>query len=312
MSSVKKKTAAKKSAKCSFSFQSVKIEALYPVMDAIAWLDLPDGKTIAQFAGIDPRTAGKLLKNCLEIGVAQTVGDETYVLQVPYPPKGDLAQKRSAIKDAMIRLPLLQHLRQFLNLGDTIENATRKAATMEGVINYDSKAFAPFLKWAAQLEVLKPGVSVEDLVDSAVESKVKRHQSKDSKIVAFLSHSSKDKAFIRQLASDLDRNGITVWLDEKEIRVGDSIVEKVGQGLADSDYFLIALSEHSVSSPWVTKELNHALVREIEKREVKILPLMLSECEIPDLIRDKLYADFSTSYKTGLSSLLESLKSRIE
>ena len=69
-------------------------------LDAIAFLDTPDIKAIAQFAGIDPRTAGKILKNATTIGIV-TEEDKTYTLSLPYPYKGSLEQKRIAIKEAM-------------------------------------------------------------------------------------------------------------------------------------------------------------------------------------------------------------------
>lgn len=37
----------------------------------------------------------------------------------------------------------------------------------------------------------------------------------------FLSHSSRDIEAVRPLADDLQRAGLDVWLDEKEIKVGD-------------------------------------------------------------------------------------------
>ena len=193
-------------------------------------------------------------------------------------------------------------------LGDNTENALRKAATVIGVTNFDPKAFAPLMKWGKQLDVVKPDLVVADLVDEAVATKEKRHIEHNQKIVAFLSHSSRDKPFIRQLATDLTKNDIIVWLDEQMIKVGESIVERVGQGLAESDYFLIALSDNSVNSEWVKKELNEALLKEIAERKVKVLPLKLSDCEIPALIRDKKYADFSSSYRAGLTDLLAAMR----
>lgn len=289
-------------------FQAANIEALFPVLDALAWLDFPDTSQVAQFAGIDPRTAGKLLKNCLSIGIAQTAAKEGFALTTPYPYKGDIEQKKTVIREALVRMPLLQHVRQFLNLGDSLDDAVRKAATLDGITDYDASAFGPLLKWSKQMNVLQPDLLIEDIIEDAIESKEERHRSTDKKIVAFLSHSSRDKPFIRQLASDLTKNGISVWLDEREIRVGDSIPDKVGQGLAESDFFLIALSENSVDSAWVKKELNQALVAEIEKRKTHILPLKLSECQIPQLIRDKKYADFSANYKEGLKDLLSTMQ----
>lgn len=306
----KKATTKKKSAsvsKCSLSFEPTNIDSLFPVLDALAWLDLPDNKQIAQFAGIDGRTVGKLLKNCLTIGIVQTATDSTYALALPYPYKGSHDQKVAVIRESLVRMPLMIHLRQFMSLGDSIDDALRKAATVTNITNYDSKALAPLMKWAKQLDVLEPNLIVDDLVDEAIQTKEARHKEDKSKIVAFLSHSSKDKTFIRQLAADLTRNNITVWLDEQMIKVGDSIADKVSQGLAESDYFLVALSENSTQSEWVKKELNQALLTEIEEKEVKVLPLLLSDCEIPALIKEKKYADFSQSYKSGLKSLLDAL-----
>jgi hypothetical protein len=126
--------------------------------------------------------------------------------------------------------------------------------------------------------------------------------------VAFLSHSSSDKPFIRQLAADLTANGVGVWIDEQRIRVGDSIPEKIAQGLAESDYFLIAISHHSISSEWVKKELNNALINEVQRRMVHILPLKLDDSAMPAIFADKKYANFSVSYRAGLDELLTSLK----
>ena len=46
----------------------------------------------------------------------------------------------------------------------------------------------------------------------------------------FLSHSHVDKPFVRRLASDLIDSGVKVWLDEAEILIGDSLIEKIGTG----------------------------------------------------------------------------------
>ncbi|WP_413582385.1 toll/interleukin-1 receptor domain-containing protein [Bdellovibrio sp. HCB288] len=291
-------------------FESANLESLYPVLDAISWLGMPDTKQIAQFAGVDPRTAGKLLKNCILVGIVESTANGNYSLKLAYPFKGSNEQKTAAIKEALLRMPLVINIRQFVSLGDNLESALRKAATVIGIDDFEPSNFAALLKWANHLKVLEPHFSVEEMVDEAVAQKENRHRNKTQKIVAFLSHSSKDKPFIRQLAADLESEGVSVWLDEQRILVGDSISEKIGQGLAESDYFLIALSDASMSSEWVKKELSAALLSEIEKRQVGVLPIKLSECEIPNLIKDKKYADFSKSYKQGLKDLLAAMKTK--
>ncbi len=47
----------------------------------------------------------------------------------------------------------------------------------------------------------------------------------------FLSHSSKDKAVVRELGEQLKRDGLRVWFADWEVRPGDMILKKVEEGL---------------------------------------------------------------------------------
>jgi hypothetical protein len=58
-----------KKAKSSLRYESVKLDTLFEVLDAIAWLPSPSPSEIAQFASIDPRTASKVLKMGRLIGL---------------------------------------------------------------------------------------------------------------------------------------------------------------------------------------------------------------------------------------------------
>lgn len=291
----------------SHRFEPAKLDSLFVVLDAVAWLETPSTSQVAQFAGVDPRTAGKLLKNAIQVGLVDSVGNG-YALVLPYPYKGSKEQKEAVVKEALVRLPLLTGVRQFLRLGDGSDVALRKAATIAGITPFVPSDLNPLIEWASSLGALKPNLVAEDLIDAAEDKKEQRHKAQRDRRIAFLSHSSADKPFVRQLAADLTANGIDVWLDEQRIRVGDSIPDKIAQGLAESDFFLIGLSRNSVGSPWVQKELNNALVNEVQRRKVHILPLKLDDAPMPPIIADKKYADFSKSYKLGLESLLSSLR----
>ena len=43
----------------------------------------------------------------------------------------------------------------------------------------------------------------------------------------FLSHAHEDKAFVHHLARDLTSAGVKVWVDEAEMDVGDSLLDKI-------------------------------------------------------------------------------------
>jgi len=305
---VKKSSSSGHSQKqCSLRFEPVAIDSMISVLDAVSWVDGATAKTISQFSDVDPRTVGKVVKNCLTLGLLEGVG-EALSLRLPYPPKGTAEEKKTVLREAFVKMPLMVQMRQFLTLGDKQATALRKAATMVGVENYDENSLTPLLKWSRDLGVLDTATSVETLVEAAVTTKEKRHTMGGAKTVAFLSHSSTDKPFVRKLSADLVAAGIDVWLDEQTILVGDSITEKIGQGLAQSDFFVILLSDKSVQSQWVRKELSRAIVQEVENRRVTVLPVLLSSCDVPEMLKDKKYADFRTSYKDGLRDLISAMK----
>jgi hypothetical protein len=69
-----------------------------------------------------------------------------------------------------------------------------------------------------------------------------------------LSHSSKDKLFVRDLADAPEAGGeIKIWLDEREIDYGQNIVLKIEEGL-DANVVLLILSPDSVDSKWVKED----------------------------------------------------------
>lgn len=123
----------------------------------------------------------------------------------------------------------------------------------------------------------------------------------------FLSHNSGDKAFVKKLARDLQKAGVQSWVDEAEIKVGDSLITKIQQGIKSSEFVAAVLSPNSITSEWVKRELEIALNNEIAERKVIVLPLLIADCEIPAFLRGKLYADFRTNYKNGMANLLKRL-----
>lgn len=111
----------------------------------------------------------------------------------------------------------------------------------------------------------------------------------------FLSHSSKDKAFTRNLAERLRKAGVRVWLDEAELNIGDSLLTKISTAIESADFIAVIISHNSVQSSWVQTELRMAMSRELEDKNVRVLPILIEPCELPMFLRDKLYADFSKS-----------------
>jgi hypothetical protein len=127
----------------------------------------------------------------------------------------------------------------------------------------------------------------------------------------FMSHTSADKGFVRRLRDDLWGHGVPrVWVDEAEIEIGDSLIAKIEEGIKETRYIGVVLSSTSIDAPWVKKELDIAMNREIAGREVIVLPLLYEKCNLPTFLEGKLYADFTDpgSYEEMLRKLLRRLR----
>lgn len=113
----------------------------------------------------------------------------------------------------------------------------------------------------------------------------------------FLSHNSLDKPFVRRLAMDLENQGIHCWIDEAEIKVGESLIQKIRAGLDSVDFVAVILSPNSIASAWVQREVDVAMNQEIAGRTVKVLPIMYRMCDLPGFLLGKLYSDFTEDIK---------------
>lgn len=122
---------------------------------------------------------------------------------------------------------------------------------------------------------------------------------KQKQVTVFLSHTKADKPFSKRLAHDLETFGAHVWLDEWELRVGDSIMERVQQGIDNCQWMVVVLSSAALQSAWVKKELQAGLTRETSTGKVFVLPALCEEVALPAFLRDKFYADFAQAYHEG-------------
>jgi|ERR1044071_4085002 hypothetical protein len=78
----------------------------------------------------------------------------------------------------------------------------------------------------------------------------------------FISHASEDKeAVARPLADKLQRAGLRVWLDEAQLRIGDSLRSKIDEGLAESKFGVVILSPAFFSKAWPQRELDALFTR---------------------------------------------------
>ena len=102
----------------------------------------------------------------------------------------------------------------------------------------------------------------------------------DFRYDVFLSHSSRDKTIVRDVAKGLRQNGLHVWFDEWEIRPGDSIPAKIEQGLEHSRVLVFCMSAHAFGDDWAQLESQTFRFRDPLNKARRFLPLRLDDAPI--------------------------------
>ncbi|MEM1204788.1 MAG: toll/interleukin-1 receptor domain-containing protein [Acidobacteriota bacterium] len=143
---------------------------------------------------------------------------------------------------------------------------------------------------------------------------------------AFVSYSHADRAFARRLYTDLQARGIRCWLDEHELRPGDSIPDSIDRGIRLWDKVLLCCSFQSLTSWWVGDEIDKALEKErklLKDRKEKVLaiiPINLDgslfdwEDGNASTLRKRLAADFTdwdkdnAKYEAQLDQVVKALR----
>jgi hypothetical protein len=108
----------------------------------------------------------------------------------------------------------------------------------------------------------------------------------------FISHSHSDRELARRIAAELRMAGIEVWIDEGEVKPGDSLVERLRAGVGSTEHFGIIVSPDSMASEWVQLELNAALEQGLDRKPLRIIPLLHRDCAVPECLVSRVQIDF--------------------
>lgn len=122
----------------------------------------------------------------------------------------------------------------------------------------------------------------------------------DKEYDVFISHASEDKnEVVRPLAHALINEGLKVWYDEFELKIGDSLRRKIDKGLANSKFGIVVLSKDFIKKGWTNYELDGIITKAVSGEQI-ILPIWhnISKQEVINFspsLADKLARSTSSS-----------------
>jgi hypothetical protein len=73
----------------------------------------------------------------------------------------------------------------------------------------------------------------------------------------FVSYASEDRDSVAApLVDHLQRAGLRIWFDNEELRIGDSLRERIDEGLANSRFGVLIISPNFLRKQWPKREFN--------------------------------------------------------
>lgn len=124
----------------------------------------------------------------------------------------------------------------------------------------------------------------------------------------FVSHRGADGAIAERLARGLEAAGLVVFFDEWAIDLGDSIVERMNQGLTDASHLVLCCGPSGFAdAPWIDREWMSALARQLNGDGITIMLAVFEGGEPPPILADIKYADLRDDFDAGLATLVSAI-----
>jgi hypothetical protein len=135
----------------------------------------------------------------------------------------------------------------------------------------------------------------------------------------FISYSSQDESLAKQLYTDLKAKGVSCWFPPEDLKIGDEFRSRIDESIQVYDRLLIILSEDSVKSRWVQKEVETAFEKERQEDRIVLFPIRIDDAVMrstvgwaADIRRQRHIGDFRQwrdhdAYQRALSRLLRDL-----
>ncbi len=119
---------------------------------------------------------------------------------------------------------------------------------------------------------------------------------------AFLSHNSSDKPAVEELASRLEREGFSCWLDKWHLIPGETWQPAIEEALSQSDSCVVFVGP-SGFGPWQNEEMQAAINRRVHdaKRRFRVIPVLLpggqrrERSHLPSFLVSATWVEFSTT-----------------
>lgn len=114
---------------------------------------------------------------------------------------------------------------------------------------------------------------------------------------------------MKTFALHLSNNDIKVLRDGDRILPGDRFADEIHDWIARATSACVFLSEHSLASEWVAREIDACLKRQASDSAFAIIPVLLDNSTPPPKLQDRVFVDGRHGVEKGLPGLLSVIQS---
>ena len=193
------------------------------------------------------------------------------------------------------RNELLLHRSRLKRIEELARKAMAPPAEIESQRNHLAQSVLQFLDELAS-RLTRPAPSGnQKVLPAAPATPVGEAVAKDQ-FDAFLSHNSKDKPVVREIARTLEARGLRVWLDEQELPPGQPWIPQLEASVGQSRTIIVFLGPGDMGS-WQRAEMWLALRKAFERGQPVIpvlLPGVSTTANTPEFLTLFTWVDLST------------------
>jgi hypothetical protein len=115
---------------------------------------------------------------------------------------------------------------------------------------------------------------------------------------AFISHSSRDMAVAMQVEETLEKEGLKIWLDRSDIRLGVLLRSELQSALLSSRVVILLWSKPAAESRWIASEILFAF-----HNDRFIIACVLDQTQLPPFLENTIFLDFGRDLEESMARL---------
>jgi hypothetical protein len=126
----------------------------------------------------------------------------------------------------------------------------------------------------------------------------------------FISYTQEDKKYASLIADKLREAGHEVWYDRWSLRVGDNLIQKINEGLKETDALIVIVSKNALRSKWVMHEFSAIALGDLSNKKSRIIPVLVDKSSVPQYLARYVYVDLTRDVDGGIQGIIATLSEK--